>query len=165
MALLCALVPRVAFPQAGTADIVGTVTDTTGAVLPNAMVTAKNNDTNLTRTQQTGASGDYAFTLLPIGSYTVSVEASGFKMFSAHVTLATGDRARVDAQMQVGAVSQTVEVQAEVAAALQTDSSTVGGLITSQATQDLPLNGRNIIQLAQLTPGATEGTGNALTNG
>ena len=156
----------VAFAQAGTADIVGTVTDSTGAVLPGATVTAKNLATGLIRTQETGPSGDYSFTLLPIGTYQISVEAMGFKMFTAmEVTIATGDRARVDAPMEVGSVSQTVEVQGEAAAALQTDSATVGSLITTQATQDLPLNGRNIIQLAQLTPGASEGPVNALTNG
>ena len=157
---------RVALAQAGTADIVGTVTDSTGAVLPGATVTAKNVATGLLRTQETGATGDYSFTLLPIGTYQISVEAMGFKMFSANqVAIATGDRARIDAAMQVGVVSQTVEVQGEAAAALQTDSATVGSLITTQATQDLPLNGRNIIQLAQLTPGASEGPVNALTNG
>jgi hypothetical protein len=157
---------RVAFPQAGTADIVGTVTDASGAVLPGAAVTAKNADTGLTRTQQTGGSGDYSFTLLPIGTYTISVEANGFKMFTAaQIAIATGDRARVDASMQVGSVSQTVEVTGEASVALQTDSATVGSLITTQATQDLPLNGRNIIQLTQLTPGASEGPVNALTNG
>jgi hypothetical protein len=156
----------VALSQAGTADIVGTVTDSTGAVLPGATVTAKDTATGLARTQTTGASGDYSFTLVPIGTYEISVEVTGFKKFTAaQVTIATGDRARVDAPMQVGAVTQTVEVQGEVAAALQTDSATVGSLITTQATQDLPLNGRNIIQLAQLTPGASEGPSNALTNG
>jgi hypothetical protein len=168
VALCCLLAfsTRTAFSQAGTADIVGTVTDATGAVLPGATVTAKSLDTGLTRTQQTTESGDYAFTLLPIGTYSISVEAMGFKMFTApQITIATGDRARVDAPMQVGATSQTVEVTGEVSAALQTDSATVGSLITTQATQDLPLNGRNIIQLAQLTPGASEGPVNALTNG
>src|SRR5579871_2194849 len=156
----------ISFAQVGTADILGTVTDSTGGVLPNSTVTARNLDTNLTRTQQTGSSGDYAFTLLPIGTYSITVEATGFKMFSApRITIATGDRARVDAQMEVGAVSQTVEVQAEVAAAIQTDSATVGSLITSQATQDLPLNGRNIMQLATLTVGANEGPQSAANNG
>lgn len=168
-ALVCCVLgglAKVARSQAGTADIVGTVADATGAVLPGATVTAKNLDTGLSRTQQTGSSGDFAFTLLPIGNYSVSIEANGFKMFTApQITIATGDRARVDAAMQVGSVQQTVEVTGEVSAALQTDSATVGSLITTQATQDLPLNGRNIIQLAQLTPGASEGPVNALTNG
>ena len=66
----------------GTADIVGTVTDNSGSVVPNAKVTAKNLGTNLTRTQQTDASGQYAFTLLPVGDYSVSIEVMGFKAFS-----------------------------------------------------------------------------------
>src|SRR5579863_3663643 len=165
LACILILSASIAFAPVGTADIVGTVTDSSGGVLPAATVTVKNLDTGLTRSQQTGASGDYAFTLLPIGNYSIAVEASGFKMFTApQLTIATGDRARVDAPMQVGAVSQTVEVQAEAAAAIQTDSATVGSLITSQATQDLPLNGRNIMQLATLTVGANEGPQSALNN-
>jgi hypothetical protein len=149
-----------------TADVVGTVTDASGAVVASARVTIKNLGTNVSRSLQTGASGDYAFTLLPVGDYSVSVEASGFKTFAApSITLAAGDRARVDAKMQVGSASQTVEVQATSAPILQTDSSTVGGLVTSEATQDLPTNGRNVITLVQLAPGANEGTQSSLGGG
>jgi hypothetical protein len=148
-----------------TADIVGTVTDPTGATVPNAKVTLKNFSTNVTRTMQTGVSGDYAFTLLQVGTYSVTVEATGFKTFTAPtVTVATGDRARVDAHLEVGATAQSVTVQAE-AIALQTDSATVGGLLTSRATQDLPTNGRNVITLVQMAPGASEGTQSSLGGG
>ena len=71
--------------------------------------------------------------------------------------MSAGDSARIDAQMEVGEVTQTVEVKGEVTAALQTDSTTLGGLVTSEATQDVPLNGRNITNLIQLVPGANEG--------
>jgi hypothetical protein len=149
----------------GTADIVGTVTDNTGAVVPKAKVTVKNLDTSLTRTTETNSSGDYAFPLLPVGNYSVTVELSGFKTFTnPQLTLATGDRARVDAQMQVGEISQSVEVAAQ-AVALQTDSSTVGGLVTTRAVQDLPVNGRNFIRLVQLAPGATESVQSSLGGG
>jgi hypothetical protein len=151
-----------AFAQA-TADILGTVTDNSGAVLPNAKVTATNVETGLVRTSATSSSGDYSFTLLPIGAYSISIEAQGFKTFTApRVTLATGDRTRVDAQMQVGDVRQTVEVQAE-AAALQTDSSTVGALVSNPA--NLPTNGRNFVTLVQLAPGATESVQSSLGGG
>jgi hypothetical protein len=140
----------------GTADIVGTVTDNSSAVVANAKVTVKNLGTSLTRTQQTDASGTYAFTLLPVGDYSVTVEAMGFKTFSnPRLALATGDRARVDTQLQVGDITQSVSVE-EQAVALQTDSSTVGGLITNRAVQDLPMEGRNFVRLVQLAPGATE---------
>ncbi len=149
----------------GTADIVGTITDNSGAVVANAKVTAKNLGTNLTRTQQTTSAGEYSFALLPVGTYTVTVEAQGFKAYKQEqVTLATGDRNRVDAQLQVGELTQTVEV-AEQTVALQTDSSTVGGLVTSQAVQDLPVNGRNFIRLVQLAPGATESVQSSLGSG
>jgi len=132
----------------GTADIVGTVTDNSGAVVANAKVTTKNLGTNLTRTLQTDTSGAFAFTLLPVGDYSISVELSGFKTFSnPRLSLATGDRARVDAQLQVGDISQSVSVEAQ-AISLQTDSSTVGGLITNRAVQDLPMDGRNFVRLA-----------------
>lgn len=149
----------------GTADITGTVTDNSGAVVANAKATAKNLGTNLTRVQQTDASGQYSFTLLPVGDYSVSVEVQGFKTFNnPRLTIATGDRARVDAKLEVGELTQTVEV-AEQTVAVQTDSSTVGGLVTSRAVQDLPVNGRNFIRLVQLAPGATESVQSSLGGG
>jgi hypothetical protein len=149
----------------GTADIVGTVTDNTGAIVASAKVLAKNLETGLTRMEETNARGDYSLTLLPVGAYSVTVEAPGFKMYTNRsVTLATGDRARVDAQMQLGDVTQTLEVQAE-GTALQTDSSSVGALVTTKAVQDLPVNGRNAIRLVQLAPGATESVQSSLGGG
>ena len=142
----------------GTADLVGRVTDPSGAVLPGVMVTAENAGTGGARTEITSETGDYVFNLLPVGAYTVKIELAGFRTYSTRVALATGDRARVDAQLQVGDVSQSIEVATE-ATVLQTDSSTIGGLVTSQAVQDLPVNGRNFIRLVQLAPGATEANG------
>jgi hypothetical protein len=149
----------------GTADLVGTVTDNSGSVVPGAKVTVRNLDTNLVRSQTTEASGQYSFTLLPVGSYSVTVEVMGFKTFTdPQLVLATGDRARVDAALQVGEISQSVEVEAN-AVALQTDNSTVGVLVTSRAVQDLPVNGRNFIRLVQLAPGATESVQSSLGGG
>lgn len=149
-----------------TADIVGTVTDSSGAVVAGARVTVRNVDTDVSRSMTTGGSGDYSVTLLPIGTYTVEVEASGFKKFTApNITVAVGDRARVNARMEVGTATQSVEVQASAAPLLQTDSATVGGLVTSEATQNLPTNGRNVITLVQLAPGANEGTQSSLGGG
>jgi len=148
----------------GTADLVGRLTDSSGAVLPGVSVTAENIATNVGRTTVTSETGDYVFNLLPIGSYSVKIELAGFRTYTTRVTLATGDRARVDVQMQVGEVSQSIEVAAE-ATALQTDSATIGGLVTSQAVQDLPVNGRNFIRLVQLAPGATESVQSSLGGG
>jgi len=143
---------------------VGRVTDTSGAVLPGVTVTTENVATNNMRTTITSETGDYAFNVLPIGAHVVKVELPGFRTYTTRITLATGDRARVDVQMQVGEVSQSIEVAAE-ATALQTDSSTIGGLVTSQAVQDLPINGRNFIRLVQLAPGATESVQSSLGGG
>ena len=80
----------------GTADLVGRVTDTSGAVLPGAMVTAENVATNNMRTTITSETGDYAFNVLPIGAHVVKVELPGFRTYTTRITLATGDRARVE---------------------------------------------------------------------
>ena len=152
--------------QVTTADVVGRVTDGNSGAMPNAKVTIQNKGTNEIRSAQTDESGDYVFSLLPIGRYTVKVEASGFKTFVApEIVLASGDRIRVDAPMQVGQVSETVEVSAESLPALQTESSTIGALVNEKAVQDLPINGRNFITLAQLVPGANPGPPTALSSG
>ena len=161
--LLCAA--SIALAQSNTADIVGTVTDTTGAVVPNAQVTAVNLGTGQSRSVPSNAVGEYAFSLLQVGTYSVKVEVAGFKQFRVpSVTLSAGDRVRVDAQLQTGGASESVTVTS-VAPALQTDNSTVGGLVENAQVQDLPLNGRNFINLVQVQPGVTPGLGGAFGAG
>jgi hypothetical protein len=151
--------------QLSTADIIGTVTDATGAVVPNASVTLVNQDTHERRIFTTDASGDYQFTLLPVGHYTVTVTISGFKTYKAsNLSVEAGDRARADAHLETGVLSETVNVEATTPL-LQADNSTVSSTVTDRAVQDLPLNGRNYVQLVQLVPGANEGPGNGLTSG
>jgi outer membrane receptor protein involved in Fe transport len=153
------------YAQVTTADVVGTVTDNTGAVLPNAKVTVTNLGTNISRTVTSDSSGEYVVNLLPIGQYAVRVEATGFKIYTAtNLTLVAGDRTRVDAKMEVGATTETVNVTAE-ANVLQTDNSTVGTAITGKLVQELPLNGRNYISLALLVPGVSPGPPNGLATG
>lgn len=149
-----------------TADIVGTVSDSNGGVLPGSLITLTNIGTNISQTTETSSAGDYVFTLLQVGTYSVRVEAKGFKTYVApDITLSAGDRARVDAKMQVGAQTTTVEVNATTTPALQTDTSTIGTLVTSQGVEDLPLNGRNIVKLVQLSAGTTEGIPNSIAGG
>jgi hypothetical protein len=146
--------------QVNTADIVGTVTDPSAAVLPNATVTIKNVETGITRIAVSNTKGEYVFTLLQIGTYQVSVAAKGFNNFVAKdITLSAGDRARVDAALKVGAVSETVSVSASNAATLDSDTSSVGSLIPSQILSDMPLNGRNLTDLIRLAPGIQTGSG------
>ena len=163
--LLALLVSSLAaFAQVTTADIVGRVADDSGAILPGATVTVQHAGTGATRTVVTTETGDYVFNLLPIGSYEVRIELQGFQTQTAKVTLASGDRARVDAKLQLGTLTETVQVSAE-APLLQTDTSTLSALVTEKAVQDLPVTGRNFVRLIQLVPGASEGLPNALGSG
>src|SRR3979490_179034 len=158
-------VTTAAFSQLTTADIVGTVTDATGAVIPNAAVVITNLGTNAKRTSQTNGSGDYTFTLLPVGHYSISVKAGGFQeSLNKDLSVEAGDRARADVRLQTGSETTTIEVTASTPL-LQADSATVSSTVTAKAVQDLPLNGRNFVQLVDLVPGANEGAGNGLSSG
>src|SRR6201996_3303227 len=151
--------------QSTTGDITGTVTDTTGASVPKATVTLTNLGTKEVRTAQSGESGDYTFTQLGPGSYSVQVKETGFQTFVIpSIALNAGDRAREDAKLSVGSESTTITVDAQTPA-LQTDTSSISHTVTDQSVQDLPISGRNYINLVQITPGANEGPGNGLTSG
>jgi hypothetical protein len=163
--VLLLLAAPTAFGQLTTSDILGTVTDSSGAELPNAAVTLRNLGTNAIRTTRTNGSGDYTFNLLPPGHYSLRVEAQGFKTSTTeNLSVEAGDRARADARLEVGASNETISVEAQTPL-LQADNATVSSTVTAKAVQDLPLNGRNFVQLVQLIPGANEGPGNGLTSG
>ena len=143
----------------------GTVSDSSGAVLPKATVTIENLDTHDARSVTTNESGEFALTFLQIGNYNLRVNAAGFKEFSVPLlSLNSGDRKRLDAQMSVGERMEKIEVQAQ-ATALQTESSEVATLATNTAVQNLPLNGRNFAKLVQLVPGGSEGAQNDIRSG
>ena len=154
--LLFVALPSLASAQ--TADIVGRVTDNTGGVLPGATVTVENVGTRDVRTAATSDTGDYVFTLLPIGTYTVRIELQGFSAYSSRAVLTSGDRIRVDGKLNLGTVTETVEVTAEVQL-LQTDASTLSALVTEKAVQDLPIAGRNFVNVVSMVPGATPTNG------
>jgi len=136
-----------------TGTIVGTVRDPAALVIANAKVTATLKERGVTRTVTADAEGNYVLPLLPIGTYTITVEQQGFKTFSqAGIGLTANENARVDAKLEVGSVSQEVAVTAE-APLVDSRSSTVGTLIDSRRVVDLPINGRNIIALASTLPG------------
>jgi len=164
--LLVSLAAKPASAQYTTGDVVGTVTDATGAVVPNANVTITNVGTQEKRHALTGAAGDYTFTLLQPGSYTVLVEASGFKtdtVTAFHVGV--DDRIRVDVPLQLGATTATVEVNGTDVPALQTDSATVQASVSEVQVQDLPLNNRNFAGLVQIQPGVNQGLQNSIASG
>ncbi len=151
LCLMFSLAPLDAQTTSGA--IVGTVTDPSGAVIGGASITVTNVDTSISVKATTDASGDYVVTPLPIGRYSVTVEASGFKKsVRSDITLNVQDRVRVDAKLEVGAVTDTVEVAA-AAPMLETDTSYLGQVVDSQRIEDLPLNGRYFTRLAVLTSG------------
>ncbi len=140
--------------QVSTGEIAGAVTDASGAAVPNAKISAINLETNIVARETSSASdGNYVMTLLPPATYSISVEAGGFrKLVQSGVLLQTNQRARIDLQLQVGQVSETVEVVA-AAPLLESTSSALGAVINQQLVGELPLNGRNFVQLAILSPG------------
>jgi hypothetical protein len=143
-----------AFAQT-TGTIVGTVTDPSGAVVPNVIVTLTNTDTGTTRVIPSNDAGQYVAVDIQIGHYTVRAEAKGFKVSEQKdIVLTVSDRIRVDFQMQLGAAQETVTVEAAVVH-IQTDSGEVSNLISGQEVSELSTNGRSIYSLALLTPGAS----------
>lgn len=151
--------------QQTTGDIVGTVTDTSGAAVPGARVTVTNTGTQIVRTTLSGASGAYVVNLLQTGTYSVSISAPGFQTYNlSSIQLSAGDRLRVDAKLTIGDVTESVTVEA-TASALQTDSSSLSSTIGQTTVQNVPLNGRNFVQLVQVQPGVNQGPPNGLDNG
>ena len=164
MALCLFMAANWASAQVNTADILGTVTDAGGAVIPNVKVTVINTATNDTKIATTNASGDYIVSLMPSGSYTITAEAPSFKKATVNLNVVSGDRARANMQLQVGDVTQTVEVAAQTPA-LQTDSATLSTVVGAQGVQDLPLNGRNFVTLVQSTVGVVVVPSNSILSG
>ncbi|HEX8115938.1 MAG TPA: carboxypeptidase-like regulatory domain-containing protein, partial [Pyrinomonadaceae bacterium] len=158
--------------QVSNASVTGLVTDTAGAVVTGASVTVKNKATNVETTTTTDSSGYYTFATVPIGEYTVTFERQGFKRVVIEgVRLEVAQKARVDAALEVGAVTEVVTVTSETL--LTTQEATTGGVIDNRLVEQLPLSGRNWDDLVSLVPGVqidryTEeggGTANGRTGG
>src|SRR5579862_8779911 len=144
-----------AFGQAeiGGATLNGTVTDPTGAAVPNAKVAATSPQTGLTRTTVTNQTGLYSFPQLPVGTYDLTVEANGFKLSKRiGVSLTVGAVATVDVPLEVGGTQETVSVTAEVPV-VETTRSQTSTTVTSEQVGNLPINGRNFLDFTVLTPG------------
>lgn len=141
--------------QITTAEVTGTVTDSTGAVVVGATVTITNPATNTQRVVQTNAAGAYDVPSLPPGTYNVKVEMTGFSsQVRDNLELQVAQIARVDVGLQIGNVSEVVEVSAG-AALLETENTAVGTVIEERRIVDLPINGRNYLLLTALAPGVT----------
>ena len=139
--------------QISNGSILGTVTDSTGGRVPGASVTLTNLATSDGRSAQSNTDGNYDFPNLVPGRYRVDVEKTGFKHLTRdNIELQVQATVRVDGVMQVGDVGQTVEISA-AAPLLQTETSSLGTIVDTRKVQEMPLNGRNIINLVTLVPG------------
>ncbi|MGH9674585.1 MAG: carboxypeptidase regulatory-like domain-containing protein [Bryobacteraceae bacterium] len=139
--------------QTTTATLLGVVRDSSGAAVPQASITARNTLTGFTRTGLTDETGAYLIPSLPVGRYAVAAEKPGFRRFvQGGVTLEVNQNARVDVMLTVGELSESVTVTAE-ASGVDTRSATIGELVDRARIQELPLNGRNAMALAQVVPG------------
>jgi hypothetical protein len=145
--------------QTATGQITGTVTDASGAVVPNVKVTVASQLTGLNRETTTSSSGDYVVPLLPVGVYSVTAEQQGFRTAKrSDIQLNVNQVVRIDLEMNVGQVTETVEVTG-TAVAIDTETASVGHVVSQKQVTQLPLNGRNFLQLLFLGNGAVETSG------
>ena len=156
---LCAIFCAAFFISSGTAwgqattSLRGTVTDPSGAAIPNATVHLINTDTNLERTATTDSQGSYVFSQLPPGHYSVLVAAAGFSKYAQKgIELLVNTPATLNVTMKVGEATQTVTVT-EQAPLLNTTDASVGNTMSGNSIQNLPLEARNVVQLLSLQPG------------
>ena len=149
------LIAAPVFAQRFTAAIRGTVTDQTAGAIPGASVTLTNENTGLTRTAPTNAEGNYSFADLPVGSYKVEVALAGFKTaVRSKVVINVADVRAVNFVLETGAITESVSVVAD-SASIKTVGAEIAGLVTGEQARELPLNGRNFLQLTLLQPGVT----------
>src|SRR5207249_8509122 len=166
IALLFALVLISILPvswgqTAATGQIAGTVTDPSQAAVTQATVTVKNEATDLARTVKTNAEGSYAVPLLPPGTYTVTVEASGFStQTSSGVVVEVASTATINIRLKLGAATERVVIEAN-AEILQTESAANGGTVNDKTVPALPLSSRNYTQILDLSPGVSGSVPNA----
>ncbi|NYF78183.1 TonB-dependent receptor [Granulicella arctica] len=153
--------------QTITASVNGTVTDSTGAILPNATILIKNVSTGVVTTATTNGDGQYSARFLQIGQYTITIQEKGFKsLTTAPFTLEVDQVAKIDGHLEIGESNQTVTVTDQLQPILDTDNSTLTTTFTANTIQNLPLNGRNFSSITMFLPGAvaTEPTSMSNTN-
>ncbi len=157
LVVLAFLSSGTASAQVATGSIAGTVSDSTGQVVPGAQVTIREVSRNTTTTLVTDGSGVYTAPFLVPGTYQVQVELQGFKTWiRPGIILQVTDRVRVDVALEVGTITEATTVVAS-APVVRTDSSEAGTVIEEMAIKELPLNGRNFATLVYLAPGITPG--------
>ncbi len=161
--LTCLMVPRL-FAQTDTGTITGTATDSTGAVIQGATVSATNTENGLKLTAVSNGAGEFTILAVPRGDYTVLISAPGFQSESAVVTVTVTNTQTVVFQLKAAGGAVTVEVSG-AAPMVNTSDATIGATIQGEQVTDLPLDGRNFTQLALLTPGVTRGNYGDIASG
>src|SRR5437870_4254119 len=162
---LIALGTCLSFAQTSTATILGTVKDTSGALIPGVSITVKHTESGLTRTVVSGERGGYNLPFLPVGPYELTTTMPGFKqVVRSGINLVVGQEAVVDLTLEVGANAEQVTVTEE-APLVNTTTSSTSGVITEQQVKELPLNGRSFDQLITLNVGVSNATSNTLDSG
>src|SRR5438309_1784803 len=160
-----ALGTSLVFAQTSTATILGTVRDTSGALVPGVSITVKHTESGLTRTVVSSERGGYNVPLLPVGAYEITTTVPGFKqVVRSGINLVVGQEAVVDLTLEVGAAAEQVTVSEE-APLVNTTTSSTSGVITEQQVKELPLNGRSFDQLITLNVGVSNATSNTLDSG
>ena len=158
--VICFLALPVAAQVRDTASLFGTVTDSQGAVVPGARITINNAATGGSRSVVTDSSGGYVFSLMPVGSYHLTIELAGFRKYERrNILLQANENIRVDAALDIGNLQETVTVEA-TAAQVDSRSATLNTTVDSKRIVELPLNGRNPADLVLLAPGVASGAGN-----
>ena len=153
ISFLIAAVAVIASGQSFRATLVGRVTDPSGATVAGANVTVTQNGTNFTRTVTTNGDGEYVVSEIQPGSYTVKIDANGFKgAINQNVVLETDQTRRFDVKLDVGSVNETVTVEAEPPT-INSETPEKGDVIVQRQVQELPLNVRDFVDLAKLVPG------------
>jgi Carboxypeptidase regulatory-like domain len=161
-AVLAVLFTSVLSAQTITGSITGVVTDPSSSVIPNVKIVATNTGTNLAYPTTTNEAGVYNLVFLPVGRYTVSASAQGFKQtLLGPFALDVNQIAKVDVKLEVGEVTQSVEITG-IAPVLQTESTATGDSLTAEKLSSIPLNGRNFASLTMLIPGAISTSPNAM---
>src|SRR6478672_8878206 len=164
-ALGIASLPVTVAAQAVSGTIIGTVTDSSGSVIPNAKVTIVNEGTGLTRNLQSDSNGEFTAPSLPTGRYTVTSETTGFKTLTlSNIELGVDQRVRIDLKLEVGAMTESVTIEAS-SPLLQTSSSELGTTVSNAQIEALPLNGRNFVNLTRTVPGVLRGIPGANIDG
>jgi len=157
--VLLGLVAVPSFAQRTSGAIRGTVTDSSGAVIPGATVTVKGEGTGFNRSTVTNTEGVYSFPELPVGTYSVEVALQGFKTaLQTGIPLNVADVLAVNVQLEPGALNETITVESSTTT-VKTVGGEVAGLVTGEQVRQLPLNGRNFLQLGTLMPGVSAGDG------